>query len=87
MLPTEKLTVGAECGIGGSAKPTLVGKLEAIQLGGFKLSNPLTVFYQDPPAEGDGLLGNLALRNFKVIFDYSRSRMILEPLRQVRSSN
>jgi hypothetical protein len=63
-----------------------VGRLKALQLGGFKLSNPITVFYQVPPAQGDGLLGNSALRNFTVIFDYSRSRLILEPPRQVKGS-
>jgi len=46
------------------------------------VSNILTVFYQDPVAQDyDGLLGGSALRNFKVIFDYSRSRRILEPPR------
>jgi len=83
--PDEKLTPGAHCGMGGSAKEvTLVGTLEALQLGGFKLSNPLTVFYQERVAQGDGLLGNQALQHFKAIFDYSRSQMILEPPRQVK---
>jgi hypothetical protein len=81
--PTEKLSAVASCGIGGYAKEkSLVGLLEAVQLGHFELSNPVTVFYQDPAAQGyDGLLGGSALRSFKVIFDYSRSRMILEPPR------
>ena len=68
---------------GGQAQEkSLIGTLEALKLGHFKLSNIFTVFYQDPDAEGyDGLLGGSALRNFKVIFDYSRSNMILEPPR------
>jgi len=86
--PAEKLTAAPECGSGGLAKEaTLVGTLEALQLDGFKLSNPLTVFYQKTAARAyDGLLGGVALRNFKVIFDYSRSRMILEPPRRNRGS-
>jgi predicted aspartyl protease len=86
--PAEKLTASTECGINGSAKEVaLVGTLEALQLGGFKLSNPLTVFYQKTTARDyDGLLGGSALRNFKVIFDYSRGRMILEPPRRGRRS-
>jgi aspartyl protease len=79
--PASKLTSAAECGISGSVKePTLVGKLEILQLGGLKLSNPLTVFYQRATPY-DGLLGGQFLRNFKAIFDYSRSRMILESRR------
>ncbi len=86
--PAEKLTTSTECGINGSAKEeTLVGTLEALQLGGFKLPNPLTAFYQKTAARDyDGLLGGSALRNFKVIFDYSRGRMILEPPRRGRRS-
>ena len=75
--------------INGSAKDaTLVGTLEAaLQLGDFKLSNPLTVFFQKTVARDyDGLLGGVALRNFKVVLDYSRSRMILELSRGVRGS-
>jgi hypothetical protein len=59
--------------------------LEALQLGGFTLSNPMTIFYQEPAIQGsDGILGNPVLRNFKVIFDYARSRMILESPRRVK---
>ncbi|MBO0861960.1 MAG: aspartyl protease family protein, partial [Chloracidobacterium sp.] len=87
--PAEKLTPFIDCGAGGSAKEkSWTGSLEALQLGGFKLSNPAAVFYQEPAIEGsDGLLGNPALRHFKVIFDYSRSRMILEPPRRIRGNN
>ena len=55
---------------------------KALQLGGFKQSDPLTFFRHTPVGGGfDGLLGGPAVRNFKVILDYSRSRMILEPPR------
>jgi predicted aspartyl protease len=79
--PAEKLTATNECGIGGWAEGTsVVGTLEALQLGDIKLSNPLTFFRKNLVGQGyDGLLGGGALRNFKVIFDFSRSLMILEP--------
>jgi hypothetical protein len=87
--PDGELTPFIDCGAGGSAKEkSWTGSLEALQLGGFKLSNPAVVFYQEPAIQGsDGLLGNRALRNFKVIFDYSRSRMILERPRRVSGNN
>jgi len=81
--PAHKLKFVNECGGGGWAKGvSYEGKLEALQLGDFKLSDPLTFFRNTEIGEGyDGLLGGPALRNFKVILDYSRSRMILEPPR------
>jgi len=86
--PAEKMTVFTDCGIGGSEKEeSWAGTLEALELGGFKLPNPVTVFYRKSPiASGDGLLGWPALHGFKVVFDYSRSRMILEMPRRTKSN-
>ena len=68
-------------GVGGEvALP--VGRASALHLGGFRVERPVTAF---PPAGTfgrDGMAGNIGsavLRRFKVIFDYSRRRMILEP--------
>jgi hypothetical protein len=83
LLPSaEKLTPSNECGIGGAAEGTsFVGALKSLRLGSFKLFDPETFFRKNEVGEGyDGLLGSPALRNFRVIFDYSRSRMILEPM-------
>lgn len=79
--PVEKLREVKDCGIGGFAnEKSWVGSLDALQLGGVRLSNPVTVFLQDAAAsEYDGTLGNIALSNFYVIFDYARRRMILAP--------
>jgi len=79
-----KLDEVNDCGIGGPAKgKSWVGRMQAIQLGGLKVRNPLTVFLQNPEVlDYDGVLGGTSLWNFKVIFDYSRHRMILEPLRR-----
>ena len=82
ILPAaETLIPGAECGSAGrSAEPTLVGTIDRLQIGGFTLSHLQTVFYQATADRTyDGLLGSEILRHFKVIFDYSRHRMILEP--------
>jgi hypothetical protein len=87
LLPSaDKLTAVPECGLGGYAKEQAwEGTLEALQLGSFKLPNPVTVFSQEAEAQDyDGFLGGLALRNFRVIFDYSRRWMILERIARNR---
>lgn len=60
-----------------------VGRVESLELGRFKLEKPVTAFPQTRgfiAKEGAaGNIGGLILRRFKVIFDYSRKRMILEP--------
>lgn len=81
LLPSrEKLTSVPECGLGGYAKESAwQGTLDAIQLGRFKVPNPLTIFSEQPVAEHyDGFLGGAVLSGFKVIFDYSRRTMILD---------
>jgi predicted aspartyl protease len=80
--PANELTVVDGCNAGGyTQEKWWTGTLEALQLGGSMLSNPSTLFFQRSIARDyDGLLGGSALRNFRVIFDHSRSRMILEPV-------
>ena len=70
-------------GVGGEvALP--VGRASSLHLGGFRVERPVTAF---PPAgtfgrEGKaGNIGSAVLRHFKVTFDYSRRRVILEPNR------
>ena len=70
------------CGIGGYSE-VLIGKLSAFELGKLKFSEPVTGFSRAQNgdlAEGiyDGNIGGAILRHFKVIFDYSRRKMILE---------
>jgi hypothetical protein len=72
---------GAE-GVGGEVK-LLVGRLPTVQVGSFTLSDPVLHFAQDRKgafgsSEFSGVIGGELLRRFKVIFDYSRKRMILE---------
>jgi hypothetical protein len=72
---------GAE-GVGGEVK-MLVGRLNTVQVGSFTLADPVIHFAQDRKgafgsSEFSGVIGGELLRRFKVIFDYSRKRMILE---------
>jgi len=70
-------------GIGGTAK-MLIGRVSNVRLGWFLIDHPITHFSQ--ATEGDyasskydGLIGDRILSRFRVIVDYSRRRMILEP--------
>ena len=70
-------------GVGGSAV-AFSGRLKSISLGSFQLENLIARFSRarrgdDASAKYDGLIGGEILRRFKVIFDYSRRQMILEP--------
>jgi hypothetical protein len=60
------------------------GRIEVVRLGRFDLEGPIAVFFQDEggivaSSEFDGVVGGDILRRFRVIFDYSRERLILEP--------
>jgi Aspartyl protease len=82
LLPsTEGMTSLPVCGLGGYEKEkSWIGTLEALQLGEFTVAVPVTEFrLSDPNTDADGFIGGAVFRRFKVIFDYSRRRMILEP--------
>ena len=82
LLPsTEGMTSLPACGLGGNAeKQSWIGTLEALQLGEFNIAAPVTEFrLSEPNTDADGFIGGAVFRRFKVIFDYSRRRMILEP--------
>jgi hypothetical protein len=72
--------------VGGSEESmsrTLQGRVKNIQVGRFMINNPIVSFSQaeaDKDAtDGDGQIGGEALRRFRLILDYSRQRIILEP--------
>lgn len=69
-------------GVGGEFALTLC-RIESLSFGRFKLDKPTAAFPQTGgfiSKKGSvGNIGGLILRRFKVIFDYSRKRMILEP--------
>lgn len=63
-----------------------IGRIGNLQLGRFVIKNPVTTFAPDNRGEEDttdyaGLVGNEILRRFRVVIDYSRTQVILEPNR------
>jgi hypothetical protein len=68
----------------GGEQQIVVGRAKTAQLGRFVFTNPTVGLVRDPERdgatkEGDGVIGGEIFRRFKVIIDYSRRRMILEP--------
>lgn len=78
--PREKLTTTPVCGLAGTMKiQSLLGGIEAVQLGNLKIADPLVEFRQAPiDYDFDGYIGGALLRRYKVIFDYSRRFMVIE---------
>ncbi|MFN2515225.1 MAG: aspartyl protease family protein [Pyrinomonadaceae bacterium] len=88
LLQTPQKTIQAVLGAGAMVRESKqpIGRLPNILLGRFTIQNPVAIFFQDKQGvmaspEFDGVLGSEILRRFKVIFDYSRQQMILEPNR------
>jgi predicted aspartyl protease len=82
LVPTNSFARTAS-GVGGSTR-TRHGQLPQLQLGRLVIKKPSADFFLegspvDPPLAGH--IGWELLRDFKVIFDYTRKRMILEPVR------
>lgn len=78
-LPPSITTFGR--GVGGEIRMP-IGRASALELGKVKLERVVTAFpangwFGEPKKAGN--IGSAVLRRFKVIFDYSRGRMILEP--------
>lgn len=71
-------------GIGGEF-PEKLGRVTLLEIGPLKLNGPVTSFSEAKGGatasggETDGTIGGAVLSRFKVILDYSRQRMILEP--------
>jgi len=84
VLVSAKKTVPTNIrGVGDTAK-ILIGRIRSLRLGQFMIDHPITRFSQATQGDYasskyDGLIGGEILRRFKVIFDYSRRQMILEP--------
>lgn len=72
----------ARQGVGGDAR-TKVGRLPQLRLGRQVVAKPTANFFLEGSPVDAGLAGHIGmevLRQFKVIFDYSRRQMILEPI-------
>lgn len=68
-------------GVGGEIRLP-VGRAESVRIGGFTLTQPVAAFPSAGTFGSEGIAGNIGtaiLRRFKVVFDYSRKRVHLEP--------
>ena len=76
---------GTQTGAGaGGETPYFAARVAGVSLGRFRFENPIITVSGDTKgsgadAESDGQLGGDLFRRFRVVFDYSRGRMILEP--------
>jgi predicted aspartyl protease len=80
--PSDKVISHFTNGLGGQSKE-LLGRAQKLVLGKFSIRQPVTAFSQatqgtTADSHYDGAIGGEILRRFKVTFDYSRSKMILE---------
>ena len=81
-LDTSEAPSGNRSGVGGGAR-VRAGHVPRLELGSLKVENPTANFFLDgSPTSKDlaGHIGLAALRHFKMIFDLSRHRLILEKL-------
>lgn len=83
LAAVSKTTQNKQNGAGGEQE-LLVGRVKAVQFGQVIINNPTVGLSLDTEGAGasednDGLVGGEIFRRFKVILDYSRKQMILEP--------
>ena len=78
---TNSASSGVRQGVGGGAR-IQSGHVPQLRMGRQTVNRPETDFFIEGSPADAGLAGHIglaALRPFKIIFDYSRSQMILEP--------
>jgi membrane-associated protease RseP (regulator of RpoE activity) len=64
----------------GGTYTSRIGRMKTLQLGGVTIQNPTVNFSTSTNrTDADGSLGMEILRRFRMIIDYTRSRIILEP--------
>jgi predicted aspartyl protease len=81
LLDDSQTRASAKFGVGGGTQ-TRNGHLPQLQMGLTKVEKPDTDFFLEGSPVDRGLAGHIGmgvLKNFKVIFDYSRRQMVLEP--------
>jgi Aspartyl protease len=84
LLASARKTIQTNIGGVGDAAKMLIGRVKGLRLGQFVIDHPITRFSQATQGDYasskyDGLIGGEILRRFKVVVDYSRRQMILEP--------
>lgn len=82
LTPEQSKNTGTAQGVGSSK--VVVGSVESLRIGGLVVGRPETIFSQAAAgffASKDfiGSIGGAVLGGYKVVFDYSRRQMILEP--------
>ncbi len=82
--PTQKTIRSIGAGGAGGKVTGRSGRIDGLRFGRFRIDNPPTLFAEDSSgafasSELQGNIGAMILSKFRVIFDYSRSKMILEP--------
>ncbi len=80
---SERLVTETGGGVGGAEEDT-IGRVETVEIGPFTIGRPVALFAHATGGslartDFDALIGMGLLRRFRVIFDYSRKRVILEP--------
>jgi hypothetical protein len=82
---TKTLPLIGGAGAGGDSKGR-IGRVASVRIGRFTLNRPLAVFSED--TQGDhavsetlGSVGQELMARFRIFLDYSRNRMILEPVK------
>ncbi len=85
---TKSITFGALLAGKSSGR---IGRVNSFQFGGFVIEHPVANFSQDAAgddseAEVAGIIGSEVLRRFKLIVDYSRKQIILEPNKQLSAA-
>lgn len=83
LAAVSKTTEGSANGAGGKQN-LRIGRVKAVRFGNWVIENPAVEFSLDTAGSGaskenDGFIGGEVFRRFKVILDYSRKRMMLEP--------
>ncbi|HKU74264.1 MAG TPA: pepsin/retropepsin-like aspartic protease family protein [Pyrinomonadaceae bacterium] len=89
--PPDQTTPFPICGIGGDSQ-TQIGRVNEISLGKIKVEKSITMFSRAKngvlaSSDFSGHIGNALLRNFRVVFDYSRRVMILERVKELPVTN
>lgn len=85
LLDEQSKTVRAIGGAGaGGSTIGRIGRVTALQIGSFTISNPLTLFSEDKAgafanASLAGNIGHQIASRFRLFLDYGRKRLILEP--------
>jgi hypothetical protein len=76
--PTQKIVSQLGVGLGGFTE-NYIARIGDLQIGRLLIKNPVGGYSKDLTRGGDaGTIGGEFFRRFKVIFDYSRGRIILE---------